>query len=69
VRTLTPARNRLLVPFALITAGTLLLTACGSGTDDAATASARSDAIPTTDVISAVKKDEAAAKLLPLRPS
>ncbi|MEU9327018.1 ABC transporter substrate-binding protein [Streptomyces canus] len=65
MRTLTPARNRLLVPFALITAGTLLLTACGSGTDDAATASARSDAIPTTDVISAIKKDEAAAKLLP----
>ncbi|WP_405521620.1 ABC transporter substrate-binding protein [Streptomyces canus] len=65
MRSLTHARNGLLIPFALITAGTLLLTACGSGTDDAATASARSDAIPTTDVISAIKKDEAAAKLLP----
>lgn len=44
---------------------TLLLTACGSGTDDTATASARADAVPTADVVSAIKKDEAAAKLLP----
>ncbi|MDT0485759.1 ABC transporter substrate-binding protein [Streptomyces doebereineriae] len=60
------ARNGLIVPFALITAGTLLLTACGSGADDTATASsARADAIPTTDVVSAIKKNDAAAKLLP----
>ncbi|MDH6433164.1 polar amino acid transport system substrate-binding protein [Streptomyces sp. SAI-144] len=65
MRPLTHARNRLLIPFALITAGTLLLTACGSGADDTATASARADAIPTTDVVSAVKKNDAAAGLLP----
>ena len=65
MRSLTHARNGLLIPFALITAGTLLLTACGSGTDDTATASARSDAIPTTDVVSAVRKNDAAARLLP----
>jgi polar amino acid transport system substrate-binding protein len=68
VRPLTLARNRVLIPFALITAGTLLLTARGSGADDTATASARADAIPTTDVVSAIKKDDAAAKLLP-RPA
>lgn len=65
MRSLTHARNELLIPFALITAGTLLLTACGSGTDDTATASARADAVPTTDVVSAVKKNDAAARLLP----
>lgn len=65
MRTLTHARKRLFIPFAAITAGTLLLTACGSGTDDAVTASAKSDAIPTTDVVSAIRKNEAAAKLLP----
>ncbi|WP_326669886.1 ABC transporter substrate-binding protein [Streptomyces canus] len=65
MRSFTHARNGLIVPFALITAGTLLLTACGSGTDDTATASARADAVPTADVVSAVKKDDAAAKLLP----
>jgi polar amino acid transport system substrate-binding protein len=65
MRTLTHARNRLIIPFALITAGTLFLTACGSGTDDTAIAATRSDAIPTTDVVSAIGKDAAAAELLP----
>ncbi|WP_406156120.1 ABC transporter substrate-binding protein [Streptomyces sp. NBC_00882] len=61
----THARNGLLISFAFITAGTLLLTACGSGADDTVTASARADTIPTTDVVSAIKKDDAAARLLP----
>ncbi|NEB02146.1 ABC transporter substrate-binding protein [Streptomyces sp. SID13726] len=65
MRTRTHARKRLFIPFAAITAGTLLLTACGSGTDEAVTASAKSDAIPTTDVVSAIGKNEAAAELLP----
>ncbi|WP_217238809.1 ABC transporter substrate-binding protein [Streptomyces sp. AC555_RSS877] len=65
MRTPTRARNRPIAPFALITAATLLLTACGSGTDDTVNASARSDEVPTTDVVSAVGKDEAAAALLP----
>ncbi|MFD3503344.1 ABC transporter substrate-binding protein [Streptomyces sp. NPDC058678] len=65
MRTPTRARNKLIAPFALITAATLFLTACGSGTDDSVNASAQSDEIPTTDVVSAVKKDEAAAGLLP----
>jgi polar amino acid transport system substrate-binding protein len=65
VRPLTHARKGLLIPFALITAGTLLLTACGSGADDTATTSARTDAIPTTDVVSAIGKNDAAAGLLP----
>ncbi|MDH6571419.1 polar amino acid transport system substrate-binding protein [Streptomyces sp. SAI-208] len=65
MRPFTHARNRLIFPFALITAGTLFLTACGSGTDDTATAATRSDAIPTADVVSSVGKDEAAAALLP----
>lgn len=65
MRTPTRARNRLIIPFALITAGTLLLTACGSGADDAVNASAKSDAVPTTDVVSAIGKQEAAAALLP----
>jgi polar amino acid transport system substrate-binding protein len=53
--------------FALITVAALGLTGCGSGAaDDAAPAgAARSDAIPTKDVVSAVEKDPAAAKLLP----
>jgi polar amino acid transport system substrate-binding protein len=65
MRTATHARNRPIAPFVAITAGTLLLTACGSGTDDSVTASAKSDAIPTADVVSAIEKDQAAAKLLP----
>ncbi|KOU65585.1 ABC transporter substrate-binding protein [Streptomyces sp. MMG1533] len=65
MRTPTRARNNLFTPFILITAATLLLTACGSGADDTVSTSAQSDKIPTTDVVSAVKKDEAAAELLP----
>lgn len=68
MRTLTRARNRpfaLYAPFVLVTAATLLLTACGSDTDDSTDASARADAVPTTDVVSAVKKNTAAADLLP----
>ncbi|WP_330303512.1 MULTISPECIES: ABC transporter substrate-binding protein [unclassified Streptomyces] len=69
MRTPTRARNRYFAPFALITSATLLLTACGSGSDDStggtAQAAAKTDKIPTTDVVSAVKKDKAAARLLP----
>ncbi|MCZ0989962.1 ABC transporter substrate-binding protein [Streptomyces diastatochromogenes] len=65
----TPAHRHFL-PFAVITSAALLLTACGSGSGgsggtDAADVAAASDKVPTTDVISAVKKDDAAAKLLP----
>ncbi|GHA59694.1 ABC transporter substrate-binding protein [Streptomyces tauricus] len=76
MRTFTRARNRrarnpFLLPFALITSATLLLTACGSGGDDTAAggaaqaAAGKSNAIPTKDVVSAVEKNAAAAKLLP----
>ncbi|MFG2787533.1 ABC transporter substrate-binding protein [Streptomyces sp. NPDC048419] len=68
MRTPLHARNRLITPFVLITAATLLLTACGSGPGDATDAvgaAAASDKVPTTDVVSAVHKDEAAAGLLP----
>lgn len=69
MRTSTRARNRVFTSFALITSATLFLTACGSGSDDstgsAAGVAAESDAIPTADVVSALRKDEAAAKLLP----
>ncbi|MFI7501979.1 ABC transporter substrate-binding protein [Streptomyces sp. NPDC049687] len=70
MRTLTRIRTRRFtpfIPFALITSATLLLTACGSGPTGTGTAeaAATSDAIPTTDVVSSVKKDDAAAELLP----
>lgn len=72
MRTPIDARHRLFATFALITSTALLLTGCGSGSgDDAAAAggsgaaAAGSDDVPTTDVVSAVRKDEAAAKLLP----
>ncbi|KPI05713.1 ABC-type transporter, periplasmic subunit family 3 [Actinobacteria bacterium OK006] len=69
MRTSTRTRYRHFAPFALITSTALLLTACGSGSDDTtgttANAAARADKIPTTDVVSAVPKDAAAAKLLP----
>ncbi|MFI7404597.1 ABC transporter substrate-binding protein [Streptomyces sp. NPDC049541] len=68
MRTFTRTRRTLFAPFALITSATVLLTACGSGPDgstDAAGTSAKADKIPTTDVVSAVHKDEASAKLLP----
>ncbi|MDH6627399.1 polar amino acid transport system substrate-binding protein [Streptomyces sp. LBL] len=65
MRTPTRARNKLIAPFVPITTAALLLTACGSGSDDTVSAAAQADKIPTTDVVSALKKDEAAAKLLP----
>ncbi|MFG2131078.1 ABC transporter substrate-binding protein [Streptomyces sp. NPDC048751] len=63
-------QHALFAPFILITSATLLLTACGSGSDDAAgggtaQAAAAADGIPTTDVVSGIQKDEAAAELLP----
>lgn len=63
-----PERSRILLPFALITAATLLLTACGGGPDpaaDAVGATTGPDAIPTTDVVSGIAKDPASARLLP----
>ncbi|MFI5886389.1 ABC transporter substrate-binding protein [Streptomyces sp. NPDC051554] len=70
MRTPTRTRYRHFTPFALITSAALLLTACGSGSDDASgttanAAAAKADKIPTTDVVSAIPKDAAAAKLLP----
>ncbi|MGW3461305.1 ABC transporter substrate-binding protein [Streptomyces olivaceoviridis] len=60
------------MPFVAITSAALLLTACGSGSGsggpggtDASGVAAKSDEVPTTDVVSAVRKDDAAAKLLP----
>ncbi|MFI6860603.1 ABC transporter substrate-binding protein [Streptomyces sp. NPDC050421] len=62
-------RTRHTAAFALITAATLMLTACGSGDPATAPAGAAGPAakgaVPTTDVVSGVKKDEAAAALLP----
>lgn len=67
----TPA-YRHFMPFVAITSAALLLTACGSGSGsggpggtDASGVAAKSDEVPTTDVVSAVRKDDAAAKLLP----
>ncbi|MEV8035946.1 ABC transporter substrate-binding protein [Streptomyces sp. NPDC086182] len=70
MRTFSRTRNRHFASFALLTSATLLVTACGSGTDDAAGGStartgARADKIPTTDVVSPIRKDASAAKLLP----
>ncbi|MEU9284729.1 ABC transporter substrate-binding protein [Streptomyces sp. NPDC048275] len=70
MRTTTRTHHRHFAPFALITSVTLLLAACGSGSNDStggtAQAAAKSDdGIPTTDVVSAIKKDAAAAGLLP----
>lgn len=66
MRTPLRARNSLVVPFVAITVATLLLTSCSSGTgDDTVNAAAKSDEIPTTDVLSGLRKDPAAAKLLP----
>ncbi|MFJ7495250.1 ABC transporter substrate-binding protein [Streptomyces sp. NPDC097727] len=60
-------RTRHSAAFALITVAALALTACGSGDPAAAPAgtAAAKGRIPTTDVVSSVRKDEAAAKLLP----
>ncbi|MFF8658322.1 ABC transporter substrate-binding protein [Streptomyces huasconensis] len=65
-----PERSRRIpVAFALITAATLALTACGSGgaadTTGGAAPAGRSGTIPTADVVSPVQKDAAAARLLP----
>ncbi|GGY75510.1 ABC transporter substrate-binding protein [Streptomyces olivaceoviridis] len=65
----TPA-YRHFMPFVAITSAALLLTACGSGSGgpggtDASGVAAKSDEVPTTDVVSAVRKNDAAAKLLP----
>ncbi|MFC9247973.1 ABC transporter substrate-binding protein [Streptomyces sp. NPDC057136] len=62
-------RTRHTAVFVLITVTALTLTACGSA-DPAPAGGARPAAaaqgkIPTTDVVSAVRKNEAAAKLLP----
>nr|WP_208616706.1 ABC transporter substrate-binding protein [Streptomyces corchorusii] len=65
----TPA-YRHFMPFVAITSAALLLTACGSGSGgpggtDASGVAAKADEVPTTDVVSAVRKDDAAARLLP----
>ncbi|MFG2363378.1 ABC transporter substrate-binding protein [Streptomyces mirabilis] len=69
MRTSTRTRYRHFAPFVIITSTALLLTACGSGSDGttgtAANAAAKADKIPTTDVVSDIPKDEAAATLLP----
>ncbi|MFI6351472.1 transporter substrate-binding domain-containing protein [Streptomyces sp. NPDC050743] len=60
-------RTRLFAPFVSIASVTLLLTACGSGSGgtDASAVAAKSGDVPTTDVVSAERKDAAAAGLLP----
>ncbi|QTD97611.1 ABC transporter substrate-binding protein [Streptomyces cyanogenus] len=65
----TPA-YRHFISFATITSAALFLTACGSGSGgsggtDASGVAAGSDGVPTTDVVSAVRKDDSAARLLP----
>ncbi|QEU95350.1 ABC transporter substrate-binding protein [Streptomyces kanamyceticus] len=65
----SPHSRRIPAAFALITAATLTLTACGSGgaadTAGGAAPAGGSAKIPTTDVVSSVKKNRAAAELLP----
>ncbi|MFC9946879.1 ABC transporter substrate-binding protein [Streptomyces pratensis] len=59
-------RTRHTAAFALITVAALSLTACGSGDPAASQAGPAGRAkTPKTDVVSSVKKNEAAAKLLP----
>lgn len=63
-------RTRHTAAFALITVAALALTACGSGDPAAAPAGAAGSAaakgeVPTNDVVSSVKKNDAAARLLP----
>ncbi|WP_030779037.1 ABC transporter substrate-binding protein [Streptomyces sp. NRRL S-920] len=64
-----PHSHRLPAAFALITAVTLALTACdpggGADTTGGAAPAGKSAEIPTADVVSPVRKDEAAARLLP----
>ncbi|MFJ6544262.1 ABC transporter substrate-binding protein [Streptomyces sp. NPDC091385] len=72
-RLLAPSRRpsasarRLLAPVAALASAALLLTACGSGDSGGSgtRVAAGTDAIPTTDVVSRIAKDPAAAKLLP----
>ncbi|MFF8790184.1 ABC transporter substrate-binding protein [Streptomyces sp. NPDC015125] len=67
----TTLRTAALRTAAVLAAAALSLTACGAGGPPgaagagAAGPSAADDTIPTTDVVSAVRKDPAAAKLLP----
>ncbi|MEU6994281.1 ABC transporter substrate-binding protein [Streptomyces sp. NPDC046465] len=66
----TPPRSRRIpAAFALITAATLALTACGSGdatnTAGGAAPAGKGGKIPTADVVSSVGRNEAAARLLP----
>ncbi|GHG23266.1 ABC transporter substrate-binding protein [Streptomyces zaomyceticus] len=66
-----PGTARTTVVFALITGAALALTACSGGEPATAPAGASGapgpakGALPSEDVVSAVKKNEAAAKLLP----
>ncbi|GLX53604.1 ABC transporter substrate-binding protein [Streptomyces hygroscopicus subsp. hygroscopicus] len=60
--------HRFVMPFTALASAALLLTACGSGSaggTDASGVAAASDAVPTTDVVSAERTDPAAARLLP----
>ncbi|MFE0376850.1 ABC transporter substrate-binding protein [Streptomyces inhibens] len=67
--TLTTPRTTALRAAALLATAVLTLTACGSGNpaggSGAAGPAATEAKIPTTDVVSSVKKDPAAAELLP----
>ncbi|MGP8302797.1 ABC transporter substrate-binding protein [Streptomyces inhibens] len=67
--TLTTPRTTALRAAALLTTAVLALTACGSGDPaggaGAAGPTAAEAKIPTTDVVSSVKKDPAATELLP----
>ncbi|MEU5086933.1 ABC transporter substrate-binding protein [Streptomyces sp. NPDC021356] len=71
MRTPSRARKRHFIPFALISSAALLLTACGSGTGGAGSGGSVAGAaeaaaeIPTADVVSGVREDAAAARLLP----
>ncbi|MGW1727965.1 ABC transporter substrate-binding protein [Streptomyces sp. NPDC002306] len=70
-RASTRTRRALFAPFAAVASAALLLTACGSGagpdgsSGTAARAAADSGEVPTTDVVSGVRKDATAAALLP----
>ncbi|WP_030691254.1 ABC transporter substrate-binding protein [Streptomyces globisporus] len=63
----SPGTARTTLVFALITAAALGLTACSGGEPATAPAGATGarGALPTEDVVAGVKKNEAAAKLLP----
>ncbi|MGW4276324.1 ABC transporter substrate-binding protein [Streptomyces seoulensis] len=70
MRTPQPARRRHFLTLALISSAALLMTSCGAGSDDdsaggGAGTVAKGVRIPTTDVVSGIRKDPAAAGLLP----